>query len=349
MNPYETAALPYFEGGFSPLPALGKLVVVKQASGRHPMAPKERVEKWTRSHSPFNIALRLPKNVLALDIDAYKGDIEKLEKLERELGKLPETWNSDSRGGDGGKILFRIPDDYSHDKWESNISGITVVQHTHRYVMALPSYNKESDSRYKWYKGLGGSLVPDYQIPTVDDLTELPYQWAAALWKTVDLMYHENSGISNDELEDYFNNNDPCTYMQVLTEMCCERIQDNYDSNVHDTGLSMVGMLVKAASDGHSGIVQAMDRLAETFLAAPRRRDLGTEWNNILSFVLANVETDCVSEVDSCILNLNLNIQKMQAQIHMRFEDDLNKLVNGTNLRGSKLRQHLMGLDPKRK
>lgn len=339
MNPYEKAALAYFEAGFSPLPALGKLVIVKQASGRHPIAPKERVEKWSKTHSPFNIALRVPPNVLALDIDAYKGDIERLEKLEAELGKLPITWNSDSRGGEGGKLLFRIPDHLASYKWESNIAGITVVQHTHRYVMVLPSLNKESDSRYKWYMGLNGLLVPDYQIPTVDDLAEMPEAWALSLRKTVEPMYYENSGISNDDL-DMFNDDPPCAYMQVLTDMCCKKLEDAYDSNVHDTGLSVVGMLVKAASDGHSGIVQAMDKLAETFLAAPRRRDLGSEWNNLLSFVLANVETDNISEIDTCGLTINLDRNIIQGKVSKLFED-VHILRTQTNLTASQIRRRL--------
>ncbi len=303
MNPYGISSLVYFDAGFSPLPALGKLLVVKGASGRHPIASREQVVKWSRTHGPFNVALRLPKNVIALDIDEYKGDLERLKKLEDELGELPITWNSDSRGGAGGKLLFSIPDELASDRWQSNISGITIAQHTHRYVMALPSMNKESKSRYQWYMGLNGQLVPDYQIPTVNDLSELPKEWASVLKKTVDPMYYENSGISNDDL-DIFNPEEPCAYMQILTEMCSQRLLDAHDAGLHDTGLSVIGLLVTAATDGHSGIVQAIDTMSEIFISAPRGRDLGSEWNNLLSFVLANVEVDRISEVDTCKLTL---------------------------------------------
>ncbi len=339
MNPYGVAAIPYFDAGFSPLPALGKLVIVKHASGRYPIAPRERVEKWTRTHSPFNIALRLPNNVMAFDIDAYKGDIEKLEKLESELGKLPTTWNSDSRGGDGGKLLFRIPDELASDKWESNISGITIVQHTHRYVMVLPSMNKETNSRYKWYTGLGGKLVSDFMIPMIKDLAELPKAWADALRKTVTPMYHENSGITNDDL-DIFNDADPCPYMQVLMEMACVRMIESYDSNVHDTALSLVGVLVRAACEGHSGIVQAIDNLSNAFVVSPRNRDLGAEWNNILSFVLANVETDSISEIDSCALT-KINWAIIEGKVIKKLEEDAHLLRTKTNLTARQIRQRL--------
>jgi len=305
MNPYGISAIPYFDAGFSPLPALGKLLVVKGASGRHPMASRQQIEKWSKTHGPFNVALRLPKNVLALDVDTYKGDLDRLAKLEAELGKLPTTWNSDSRGGQGGKLLYRIPDELASERWQSNISGITIVQHTHRYVMALPSRNKESNSRYQWYMGLNGPLVPDYQIPTVNDLTDIPEEWASVLKKTVDPMYYETSGISNDDL-DIFNTGEPCTYMKILTEMCAKRLVDCYGTGLHDTGLSIIGLLVLAACDGHAGIVDAMEIISDIFVNAPRSRDLGNEWNNLLAFVLANVDVDTISEVDSCDLKINM-------------------------------------------
>lgn len=320
----------YFDAGFSPLPALGKLLAVKGASGRHPMAPRHQVEKWSRTHGPFNVALRLPKNVIGLDIDEYKGDLDRLAELESELGKLPVTWNSDSRGGAGGKLLFRIPDELASDKWQSNISKITIVQHTHRYVMALPSMNKESKSRYQWYMGLNGLLVPDYQIPTVEDLSELPKEWASVLKKTVDPMYYENSGINNDDL-DIFNPDEPCAYMQALVELCSQKLTDSYDSGLHDTGLSIIGLLITAASDGHSGIVQAIDAISDIFVSAPRGRDLGNEWNNLLSFVLANVEVDKISEVDACSLTLLMK---------NKIKDDIAILLSA-GLTASQIRQRL--------
>lgn len=331
MNPYGISALAYHDAGFSPLPALGKLLVVKMASGRHPNVSREQIEKWSKTHGPFNVALRVPKNVIGLDIDEYKGDLDRLKKLESELGELPPTWNSDSRGGTGGKLLFRVPDELASDKWQSNISGITIVQHTHRYVMALPSRNKESNSRYQWYMGLNGLLVPDYQIPTVDELSEIPKEWASVLKKTVDPMYYENSGISNDELEDIFNNDDPCIYMQTLTEICSQKLLEAYDAGLHDVGLSIIGILITAATDGHSGIVQAIDTISEIFVGAPRGRDLGNEWNNLLSFVLANVDMAGISEVDTC--NLRLVMKK-------NIKDDIAILLSA-GLTAGQIRQRL--------
>lgn len=310
-GPYEISALTYYEAGFSPIPAMGKLLVVKEASGRYPMVSREKIEKWSKTHGPFNVALRLPLNALAFDIDSYKGDINKLRELEESLGKLPPTWNSDSRGGDGGKIIYRIPDEFASDKWLSSINGITIVQHTHRYVMAFPSYNKESDSRYLWYYGLGGLMVPDQQIPSIDGLTELPRAWATALRKQGEVIFNQTE-VYNVGLDD-FNSDAPCQYMTVLTQMCKEDLIAAYDSGLHDTGFKVIGRIVRAAAIGHSGITEALEELSEVFCAAPRTRDLGAEWNNSLPYILA--QTEITSTTDICDLKLIKTEQEMRGAI----------------------------------
>lgn len=302
MGPYGLAALTYFEAGFSPLPAMGKLLRVKGASGRHPEPSKEQIEKWTKTDGQFNIALRLPEDVIGLDIDEYKGDLARLEALENSLGKLPLTWNSDSRGGAGGKILFRVPKGF---RWQSNINGITIVQRTHRYVMACPSYNRESDTNYQWYYGLGGLIVPDYEIPAIVDLPLLPEPWIEVLRKPEVSYIYNHSGISTEDL-DVFADGDPCKYMDLVISMSEEKLLEAYDTNLHDTALSTIGFVVTAATDGHHGIQKAMAHLATVFCSAPRQRDLGAEWNNLLAFVLANVDIENVSEIDSCSLNITM-------------------------------------------
>lgn len=311
-GPYEISALTYFEAGFSPIPAMGKLLVVKEASGRYPMVAREKIEKWSKTHGPFNVALRLPPDVIAFDVDSYKGDIKKIRELEESLGKLPPTWNSDSRGGEGGKVLYRIPKEFLSYKWLSNINGITIVQHTHRYVMAFPSYNRESDSRYLWYIGLGGLLVPDRVIPSVYDLTELPKAWAIALRKQADMPIFNQTEICNVGLED-FNDDAPCQYMATLTQMCVEELIDSYDGGLHDAGFRLAGKIVKAAAIGHPGVVEALEELSIAFCSAPRTRDLGAEWNNMLPYIVAPAEI--ISTKDICDLRLTFNEQEMRRVI----------------------------------
>lgn len=311
-GPYGIGAKVYYEAGFSPLPAKGKLLMVTGASGRHPLASFDRIEYWIRVYSNANIALRLPSNLIALDIDVYKQDLERLETLESQLGTLPDTWNSDSRGGDGGKLIYKVPPGM---KWQSSIGGITVIQHTHRYVMAFPSFNRVSDSRYLWYDRLGGEVVPDYQIPDVEELEYLPDKWIKALEK------HEAQHFYNLEPQDIeldmFNDEEPCQYTQKLAEICKQKLKESYAASLHDTALSIIGSLMQAASNGHTGIPTVVLELGDIFRSAPRNRDLATEWFNIVDFVLANVEADSISEFDSCKLNLKEFKEKDDFEILM--------------------------------
>lgn len=345
FNPYEVSALEYFKAGFSPLPAVGKLLAVKHVSGRYPLADIEKIEKWTVSHKSLNVALRLPLNVVAIDIDAYKGDLERLAKLEQELGPLPTTWNSDSRGGKGGKLLFRIPKTVQSKRWKSNIGGITIIQHTHRYVMVLPSYNRESSTRYMWYLGLGGPQVPDYRIPSVDDLTELPEAWALALKREDQMIFGSNSEANNVGL-DAFNKDTPCMYMTTLTEMCKERVIDAYDTGLHDTGKSVIFTLLTAAINGHAGVAEAMDEVSEAFCLAPNRpRDLGAEWNSLLDWALANVPINETSNLDVCDLTIR-NYHEVKVEVNS-FMSEIEKFMEMLNdpwniAEGVKFPEHLL-------
>lgn len=316
-GPYAVSASTYHMAGFSPLPALGKLLQVTKASGRHPLAKAITIDTWSKIYGTHNVALRLPTDVIAIDIDAYKGDLERLQQLEDVLGELPITWNSDSRGGSGGKILFRVPPDI---KWVSNINGITIIQHTHRYVMVYPSYNRESDSIYQWYYGLGGHLLPD-SIPEIEDLSELPKSWIRALTKSDSIQEFRGNpmGISNDDL-DMFNPGPPCKYMQILLEACSDKLENA--PTLHDTGLSVIGVLVQAAVDGHAGIEESMDKISAIFCSSSRPRDLASEWNNLLSFVLANVDQNTISEADGCNLSIFLDHQQEQM-----IRDDVSRLL----------------------
>lgn len=294
------------------------MLMVTGASGRHPMAGLDKIENWLKTYSHANIALRLPTNVIGLDVDAYKNDLDRLEVLEEQLGPLPVTWNSDSRGGQGGKLLFQVPPD---KKWQSSIGGITIVQHTHRYVMALPSYNRESHSNYQWHQGLSGIIVPDYQIPSVDDLSELPSTWTNVLEK------HQTQTFYNLEPQDIeldmFNDEEACPYTLRLANICKKKLKESYTSGLHDTALSITGSLIQAASNGHTGIPTVVLELGDMFRSAPRNRDLATEWFNVVDFVLAHVEADAISELDPCKISVDF-----------QYEDDFKILQNaGLTLR----------------
>jgi len=113
----------------------------------------------------FNIGLRLPLNIIGIDVDAYgeKGGGETFADLRSMLGPLPSTWRCSARGdGISGIYLYTVPEGVELiDGWP----GIDVIQHHHRYLVVPPSVHP-SGAVYEWFG-------PDGQpsdIPKVWDL-----------------------------------------------------------------------------------------------------------------------------------------------------------------------------------
>jgi hypothetical protein len=95
-GPYLSGSRPYHAAGYGPLPLppRRKKEPPKGGTGREaPMPSAADVMAWCEDHPNGNIALRLPRGVIGIDVDAYKGPAELaawLALVER-LGPLPET------------------------------------------------------------------------------------------------------------------------------------------------------------------------------------------------------------------------------------------------------------------
>lgn len=125
-----------------------------------------------------NIALRLPKNVVALDVDAYgeKPGAQTFARLQQTLGALPPTWRSSARtDGTSGIYLFRLPDGVESDFGDTG-PGIETLRWNHRYAVVAPSLNPLSGTQYVWWWGAQMT-----KAPRVDQLPELPGAWVEHL------------------------------------------------------------------------------------------------------------------------------------------------------------------------
>jgi hypothetical protein len=123
-----------------------------------------------------NIALRMPTDVLGLDVDAYKGGDRTLKDLVALLGALPKTWISFNGRIDGSGIRFyRVPPNMV---WITALAGIEIIQWNHRYAVVFPSIHPEGRP-YQWVDQAEG-VVSDV-LPLVEDLPELPWAWVAHL------------------------------------------------------------------------------------------------------------------------------------------------------------------------
>lgn len=128
------------------------------------------------------LAVRLPPDVVGLDVDAYDGrtGAETMREAVQRWGPLPDGPWSGSRD-DGSRICwFRVPEGTALRTTvgfaELGLAGVEVVQHFHRYAIVWPSVHPQTGARYVWH----GTDGPD-RPPKPADLPELPEPWVDAL------------------------------------------------------------------------------------------------------------------------------------------------------------------------
>jgi putative DNA primase/helicase len=228
--PYADYAELYLELGFSPLP----LPVGKKKSpptgytgydGKDVTA--EDVAIWIEQMPDGNIALRLPRGTIGIDVDAYKGpaQLAKWEKLVSDLGELPETSSCSSRDdGISGIRFYRVPVDYVAE--DMGIAG-EVIQHHHRYAVVPPSIHPDTKNEYTWADGM---------MRGVDELPELPQAWLDALRKSAKTTRSKStsagfpSGYTNPHIPELVRNgipdgvNQETTLRDVAWKLACDGV-----------------------------------------------------------------------------------------------------------------------------
>ena len=196
---YASAARSYLTAGYSPLPLPPgqKWPPPKGWTGAGaPMADLEQVRRWARSDPAGNIALRLPDDVIGIDLDLYPDSSKDHPAVERmaawdallgQLGPLPESPRATSRDdGISGIRLYRAPSGWKgagilpaapvceghplpggrEARPGNPVSPGEVIQHHHRYMVAPPSVHP-SGRPYRW---LGGNLLAVSGLPSLEGL-----------------------------------------------------------------------------------------------------------------------------------------------------------------------------------
>lgn len=162
-------------------------------------SPKGRVRSGNLVYPPGNIAIRLPPNVLGIDVDAHDGraGAATLSRAEAAWGKLPPTWVSSSRPGSpkSGIRLFRIPTGLSWPgglgmfasasggddkqsgaseggKRDNGTGGVELIRFDHRYAIVSPSIHSGSRLPYFW-RAPDGTVVNLAELSDGDEI-DLP-------------------------------------------------------------------------------------------------------------------------------------------------------------------------------
>lgn len=299
-----------------------------------------QVKKWCRERARYktgntsflagNVALRLPKTVLGVDVDVYSGKAgaTTLARAEVEWGTLPPTWVSTSRtDGISGIRLFRIPEGLA---WPGELpfgKGVELLRWDHRFAIVFPSIHPEG-ATYAWYlqDADSGELVasPD-DFPAPGDLAQLPDAWVEGL--TGGAKWNERAAdeeMGDDAARAWLASclgasGNPCAaFTRSLPKLAVGIHKAGDDGGAHDTVRDAVWGVIRDGAVGHKGVAKALATLKKAFLQNVKgRRDserIATgEWARIvirgiqkisLEFPAPEQEDPCTALGDGSVIDL---------------------------------------------
>ncbi len=238
--------------------------------------------RWRQS-GLTNIALRLPPNVVGLDVDAYGGKrgAETLATREAEWGALPPTYVSTSRGVSASGIrLFRLPPGAptgAENGWPTEAGpGIEIIRFAHRYAVVWPSVHPEGRI-YRWRRPDGGDAG---ELPGLGDLAELPEAWVAGLTGHSNGQSGQKPGSRASRREDdkqarQWINDLPkgksCRYAGKLAADALAAARRE-DGNAYDHTMAAVLALLRAGETGHTGIAGILARVRAAYIETVKDR-----------------------------------------------------------------------------
>lgn len=304
--PYQVAAPDYAEAGWSPIPLPYKEkhpVPTGFTGANAPYPSVEQIARWlgkangklrggfkvrpeqakagNLSFLPGNIALRMPPNVIGIDIDLYDGKAgaETLALAEERWGELPPTWMSTSRRDGSGIRFFLVPEGL---KWDDVGPGVETIKWYHRYAIVMPSLHDKTGKRYIWVTPDGQRVTDEF--PAVDELPMLPAQWVAGLSGGNEYAGSGDAGdIGYESAAEWLADNgsgEMCATMHATLSKYTREVRSAGNSGgAHDQARDGAWALLGDAGLGHSGASEAVRQLGAVFLTAvAERRDGAGEW-----------------------------------------------------------------------
>nr|WP_237519570.1 AAA family ATPase [Streptomyces sp. HUCO-GS316] len=228
------------------------------------------VDKWIhdKAYEFGNVALRMPENVIGIDVDVYNGGDKTLAELEARLGKLPKTWSSTSKD-DGSRIMyFRVE---TGKRWKGDLgAGIDIIQSTHRYAVAPPSKHPNGNL-YKWRNKQGRTTG---RIPSRNELAILPQDWQdEADRKGASSGDMPPQDITDAETLAWLNERpQPDAYPCGMMEGAFQIAKENLHVSGHDVAKDATWKLVNLAREGHRGINRALSEVESAFVKTVKER-----------------------------------------------------------------------------
>ena len=328
-GPYAQAALALLNDGPGPIPANGKNVIldghhgrINRRTGKPTTFPTlAEVCKWERRYGNRNIAGRIPRNMICLDVDDYLGHAgaATLSSLKMELGPLPPTtlstarWNGAGPDGANGIRWFRMPNDYLDVKWPGKAGdGIDILSHYNRYAIVPPSIHPDTGQQYRWYDQADGI---ELEWPEFTSLPELPKAWCEYLANGAERPTGKVStvaaSISVRDREKWLHDNtrgESCDYMaRIGAEWAGKLRAANGAGGIHEAVLHGTNAILGDRVLGHPGGWNEIAELEGLFLdgissarGAGRKQTAGEEWERLLTGAVDRVCRKAIGN-DPCV------------------------------------------------
>lgn len=281
IGPFGSFARSYATAYWSPVPVEphSKRIAVDGFTGHDgAYADDVTLDSWVEDYRDHNIGLRLPYSVVGIDVDAY-GDREgatTLARLEAELGQLPDTYMSTSRGdGISGIRLFSVPN--MPKVWRGKAGdGIDVISWHYRYAVCSPSIHPSTGNTYVWLQQDGDDLLAtsDIHLPSPNELPALPIAWQEFL--TSEYEGDKSVKLSPQVISAWLSevgSGEPCDVLRATTEHWIAEVGNAGDAGgIHDAAMAGIHAIIGDAMAGHDGMERELTRLKLAFMAVREDR-----------------------------------------------------------------------------
>lgn len=245
-------------------------------------ADEKLLAELIRTYPQANIGLRLPFDIIGLDIDAYdgKGGARTLRSLSGRLGPLSTTWRSTSRAPEdmvSGIYLFHAPRK-SGWKWVSDLgvgSGVEIAQYHHRFATVAGSLHNSTGRPYRWWRG-----DREAPAPAPRDLPTLPVAWGRYLLSS--RRYRAGGTASGPETAEWYgrvSGGAMCDGMERYARSEAGKVRAAAElGGLHEALRKATFRLCLSAAEGHTGLARALRVVETEFGRARRGRNLRAEW-----------------------------------------------------------------------
>lgn len=334
QGPYEQAAKEYRALGWLdvlPLPAGKKSHPPTGFTGKrfaHVSPDNDQILAWIKNRGSGNVALRMPANVLGIDVDAYgdKAGLESLTRAMSSFGPLPDTWRVTSRDdGTSGIRFYRVPEGL---QWPNQVGpGIETIHRGHRYAVVWPSLHPEGRV-YRWIGPGNMSHVGPGPSPMI--LPELPATWVHGLTKGQVAMPATERADSNAEelavaFAEWCTAGMPCGLVHRKLDELNDALSGRLGSR-HDAVRDLMLGLLRLGQVGHHGVGYALQKTGNDFVmivgADRGNHEAEMEWKRMLlggiSIILAKMqphETCHGKDCDGKLKGMEFSVEQFLAPV----------------------------------